>query len=1827
MSADTQAVASEPELEAGNYEVIRGRLVEQAKALRERTEKLNEKRKETFGGTELTVVATERIRTENNCVPRDIVQVGGLLLLGYNVFIGLKSETKIGDVFALHRFEKREDGTFDCGDAGLEAIGGFLLDEQFTKEFDNLYKFSRDAKLLQLMRRDTQLLAVFQLGSTIRDIKVFRWRIEGDGRIVYVDDRGDRDYAYPRAHAFEWTSPGVEAMVEGRHINVDNQVFVSNQGGRLSLRVEDNSATGREIHRERLDDENQQLIDLGLQYARVGPLTILKVTPFRETKDRYLVFNAKTQQAVRIDSIGLACQELPESHGILFPGGYYLENGEHKVFEGEDVTGLEFKRKIVSPNGEDVVYVFHRRDDGHYVLFPYNLIRKEVQTPIHCHGYSLFDSGLMLVFRAVSAEPTRVHPMQIWATPFTSAEFAATAPTDGSFLANVGNAELVRGISDAFSICRLIQNAEPSRQIFEDLIASCARCIDGYFWLSNPEVGDLKSIVEQVRATAELIIDEFEKVVAFKQQAEKALQETEDRFVDLTRDLRPEHFKRIDPFLESLTKLRGLRGHIITLRELRYMNLERLKDLETQTVERFDDVSKSCVSFLLREEAFRPLADDLDETLGRLAEVQKVADVTPLKKKVDDTAEGLDLLSEVVANLQIEDATQRTRILEGIGEIFAQLNRVRATIEGRRRELVNKEGKAEFAAQFALLGQSVSSALAICDTPEKTDEQLSRLMVQLQELEGRFGELDEFLGDLAQKREEIHDAFSAKKQQLNDERQRRIGNIASAIDRILDGVGRRSRTMKNADELNGYFASDAMVMKARQLCEQLGELGDSVKADAYLAKLASARQDALRGLRDKLELFEEGEGIIKLGRHRFSVNSQPIELAMVPREGRMMVHLNGTDYHAPVDNEAFAATERFWDQMLVSENKAVYRGEFLAATILDDAEHGRGKLSVHALHEHLREGTLATLTRQYAQDRYDEGYDRGLHDADAALLLEKLIGLREAAGLLRFPPTPRALGALFWSWLDDEELKRGYHLQARNLGRLRQSFGQATAMGKLAGEMSHHIRAFLERHRFEELFTAADVETAGDYVVEELVAPQPHFVTSADALSLRDALLRHIDLHGDRRAFDDDLRMLEGKLRERFLVVRAWVEAFLADPSRSDKRHLVLETAVLLCDRGLDRTPSAAVVESEVAGLLGQHPRIAEGKLKLRIDEFLERLGHFRHVEVPAYRAYRKLRHEILEAERHRLRLEELMPRVLSAFVRNKLINDVYLPLIGDNLAKQIGAAGEGKRTDLMGLLLLISPPGYGKTTIMEYVANRLGLVFVKINGPSLGHSVHSLDPAEAPNATARQEVEKINLAFEMGNNVMLYLDDIQHTHPELLQKFISLCDGQRRVEGVWRGRTRTYDMRGKKFCVVMAGNPYTESGDKFQIPDMLANRADTYNLGDILEGKDEAFALSYLENALTSNSVLQPLATREQSDVYKIIRRAQGEEIPTTELVHGYSSLELAEIEKVLNHLFRVQRVLLMVNLQYIASASQDDRFRTEPPFKLQGSYRNMNRLAEKVVSAMNDEEVEQLITDHYVGESQTLTTGAEQNLLKLAEMRGRMSDAERKRWEDIKGEYLRHKRAGGSADDPVSRVTGSLAGLSEDLGAIRQALLDGGQSGLDKAIDRSMGKLGGQLGFIRMALENGTAKGLDDKMDAIGSRLDGIREALATAVEKMATAPNGQRDRQRDGEGDAPLELVDLDENPRVGRAERLAGSEQWMKPYLLRIEAALEALGHPKLEVHTTTPQEVELLLKQQVFLIEKTLVPLVQTAALRLHDSEQVMTTLGHVQQMLAQLQRR
>ncbi|MBC8074009.1 MAG: DNA repair ATPase [Deltaproteobacteria bacterium] len=996
-----QPQASAKELEGGSYEVIRSRLVDQAKQLGERAEQLNTARMAAFGGTELAVIGQCRVRTENNCVPRDIVQVGGRLLFGYNVFIGLRTETAVEDVFSLQRWSTGDDG-LELAAVPL-ADGGpkFLAAEQFQHDFRELYRFYKNAKLLQFSRSETNLLAVFQVGNEVADVKVFRWLLAPEGEASYVDNRGEREFVFPPSHDFEWRATTREDRREGAHphVSIRDKVFVETVGGDLTVKVENNTASGEGIYSEPVDETGQTLDDASIEYAEVGPLVLMKIKPYREEKHRYLVFSTRTQKVVRIDAIGRACVSLPDDHGIIFPGGFFLQDGQHKVFEG-DFASYEFFKMLRSPNGEDVLYVFLDRPGGHYVLLPYNLIRREVQTPIRCNGYSLFDDGKLVVFRASGDEPTRVHPMQIWQTPFVSAEFAARTPTGSGFLHKLGNADLVRGISDALSVRRFVIEQTPSRQVYEDLIANVTRITDAYHWLGHAEAFAMQPVLLEMRKTAELIVDEFEKVVALRKAASHALDAARATQKEIITAIRPDSWTQVAEFMDALARLRTQRGALITLREQRYIDTDALAQLEQEVVTAFDELSGTTVRFLARDDALAPVIKQLDDILGRVDSIEKTNELAPHIESLGKASDGLAVLSEVAANLQVDDPTLRTRILEAVSEAFAHANRVRAVLENRRRELLSREGKAEFGAQFKLYGQAVQSAIALCDTPERCDEQMSRLMVQLEELEARFSEFDEFIGELTRKREEVYEAFGQRKQMLLDERGRRVANLWQAAERIVTGLSRRAASFATADELNAYFASDAMVLKLRELGERISELGDTVKSEEVQSKLKSTRQDALRALRDRLDLFEGGADLIKLGKHRFTVNTQPLELTAVPHGDTIAIGISGTDFIAPIVDAEFATTQPYWSQQIVSETPEVYRGEYLAACILFDAEAERGGLTIAGLVAAEREpGGLLELVRRYAADRYQEGYERGVHDADAAAILGKLVTLHASASV------------------------------------------------------------------------------------------------------------------------------------------------------------------------------------------------------------------------------------------------------------------------------------------------------------------------------------------------------------------------------------------------------------------------------------------------------------------------------------------------------------------------------------------------------------------------------------------------------------------------------------------------------------------------------------------------------------------------------------------------------------------------------------------------------------------------------------------------------------
>lgn len=1633
--------------EGGAYEVLRRRLGEQGQQLRGIADALNAERLQEFGGSRMEVAGRLRIRTEHNCVARDIVQVGDCLLFGYNVFIGLKKETRVEDIFSLYRLVEGPEG-YDV--TPVDAATSFLGDAAFVKEFAELHAYYKNSRLLQLVVRDSKLLASFQIGERIEDVRVFRWQLEPDGVVRYIDNRGERDIALPAAYDFEWTRATRELAVNGRHphLNILDTVFVETLGGDLTVKIENNTEDGLGIYREPVDDQTQSLDDAQIDFARVGSLILLRVLPYRESQWRHLVYNTLSRKVHRIDAIGQACVQLPEDHGIVFPGGYMLQNGETRTFD-QAVQGMRFKRTIRSPNGEDVLYLFYEPLDGRIALFVYNMIQRGMQPPVIGHGYARLEDGRMVIFSAQSSEPTRIHPMQVWQTPFASDEYAVRQPAGNTFMGRIGNPDLVRGISDLLSLSREIEGNDASAQRYQLLTQTTRRLFDQYHWIEDAHCAALAPLLREIVASSEAVLDEYEKVESIRRQSADAMRDAAERQKVLLGGLHPDSWERVQDCVDALNAITTQRGRLLTIREYRYVDVAAIDAMEAELLDAQARTGAATGDYLAGDKALHPYAERV-QALD--AQAQKAASVAALQEplqQLQTLSADLDMLSELMATLRVDDATRRTRIVENISEIYARLNQAKARAEQRRKSLGSGEAVAQFGAQFTLFGQSITSALSTARDPERCDQELSRLMVQLEELESQFGEHEQFLGDIIAKRDELLETFEAHKQTLLDERQRKTQSLADAAARILEGLSRRTARLAGMDELNAFFAGDPLILKLRDLAERLRALKDSVKADDVEARLKGVRDQAVRALRDRSELFEAGGDVIKLGpRHRFSVNTQELDLTVLPRGDGLSLHLTGTEFFAPVRDAELDALRDFWQITLESESPQLYRGEYLLGEVLSAAERNAEGLSLDLLRQQVKQPEQLTRTlRDFAAPRYREGYEKGIHDHDAARMLAALLPLRDSAGLLAHAPAARAWASVFWTLVHDRPEAALWADRARSAQGIDRLFAHRGGLASLREDIAAAMRAEAEAQSLP--VDTALCAPAADYLIAVLAAPRQPFVYSKYARQLFDGLQQRLVAERMWDELQASLASLRNHAGARWRLATQWFEAMTraadANPAHAALADYVPEAVALLLigDDALARV-DAADLRVEIDGLLGEHPRIVAGTMSLGVDDLDERLLRHREHFLPQVRRCQRLRQALVAREREALRLSEFKPRPLTSFVRNKLINDVYLGVIGDNLAKQMGTVGESKRSDLMGLLMLISPPGYGKTTLMEYVAHRLGLIFMKINGPALGHNVRSLDPAQAPDATSKQELEKLNLALEMGNNVMLYVDDIQHTHPEFLQKFISLCDGTRRIEGVWQGRTRTYDMRGKKFCVAMAGNPYTESGEVFKIPDMLANRADIYNLGDVLGGMEDAFKLSYIENCLTSNPVLAPLATRELADLYRMVEKIEGKPFSSNALSHAYSAAEINEITATLERLMQVRDVVYRVNQQYIASAAQADRYRTEPAFKLQGSYRNMNKLAEKISPVMNAAELQQLIADHYQGESQLLTTGAEENLLKLAELRDVMSDAQTARWIQIKRDFMRNKAIGGGEADVGQRVVAQLNDLVEGVRALEKPAAD---------------------------------------------------------------------------------------------------------------------------------------------------------------------------------------
>lgn len=1607
---ETTAQTQHTTLDTGTYEIIRKRLLAQKEELSDRLNQLNQARKEVFNATNFTLKANQRITTENNCVARGIVALDNLCIFGYNVHFGLRTEIKLDDVFSIYAFENNQF---------IPQSLDLINDPNFINDYQNLYKYYRDSIFSKFRRTENYLYMVFQTSKNVDDLKAFKWLIKG-GKLIYQDDRSIHEVKLPPQFEFDWNKTTLEDRRLGKfpHISILDKVFIEALHGDITFKIENNTDSGKGIYAEKVANTDQQLDDAEYYYADLGNLIAVRIKPYQEDFRAY-IFNQRTKEVVNLKSLNQSAILLPDNQGIIFSNGYYLQNGTHKIFE----TGLEnvsFLRKIASPNGEDFLYIFTHRESNTYILMSYNIIQQAVETPIICNGFTVFQDGSLIYFRT-EAEATRHHQVQIWETPYM-AVLQENEEKKNDPLYKVGNKEIVQAMAEAQEVIQLINKEDSYEGLYEDILKKSSTLLDSYFWIKENDLKNLGEPLAQIQDIANTAIDEFVKVQAQRKHAEETLQSAAKELEELLFRINSTVVDQLDQLVHQLADARRLQGKVIDLKNVRYMDIAQVEHLLEKLDTLNADLSKKTIAFLLKEEALLTYTEKVEEQKKQVEQITKAFDAKAIEEANMSISSELELLIDILNSLKIDDATQTTKIVERISVIFASLNEVRAQLTRRLTSLRSQEAVAEFSAQLTLLEQSVTNYLELSTTAEKVDEYYTKIIVQLEELESKFSEFEDFALKIADKRDEIIKAFNARRELLVEQINKRASSLEQIGLRVLKNVENKSKTFTSREEILSFYASDLMIDKIRQLITELKSLNDVSKAENLENLLKKSQEDALRILRDKTELYVDGENIIALGKHKFAVNQQALSLTLLRRNDSLYYHLTGTSFYQPVRNSVITQYQDIWDQELISENSAVYRAEYLAYKAFLAAE---GKKDFNA----------EQFITQTVEQSYSENYVKGVHNIDALQIYQVLKNMDEKLDLLRFDPHLRAIAELFWHDLPEAQRTKLENLiQSTHI--LLKTFPSSTRYQSVIDEIVD---------RFEQWQTPLDLHTIkAEEVAKYLFQTLTKYgktVLSETADHLKQEFTRHLENKKSWKDYQTDMTNESFSIADRFFLTLNWLHSFVDEHHDYEKyRRNIEETAVALLFPKDEHELIFNKDEADIESLKGNHPVLENGKLHLQYHDFIHKLETFSEVNVPRFLAFAQLKDELSKSYSKELKINEFEPKVLTSFVRNKLINDVYFPLIGNNLAKQLGAAGDNKRTARMGMLLLISPPGYGKTTLMEYLAKTMGLHFVKINGPTIGHTITSIDPVEAKTSGEREELKKINLAFEMADNVMLYIDDIQHLSAEFLQKFISLADGQRKIDGIFDGESKTYDLRGKRFCIVMAGNPYTESGAKFQIPDMLANRADVYNLGDVIGDTEHLFNLSLIENAAIENPYLEKIASKSFKDFYALIEYVQSNAEQLPDLEGNYLKQDVDNFVTVLRHILKIRNIVVRVNQNYIQSAAMQDNYRTEPPFKMQGSYRNMSKLVTQIVPMMNDKEIDDVIRAHYESESQTLTADTESNLLKLKELVGLITVEEQQRWENIKAIFLKNNKHGGLAQD--DKVFSQLLEFNENLEGIIHAI-----------------------------------------------------------------------------------------------------------------------------------------------------------------------------------------
>src|SRR5699024_1161180 len=133
-------------------------------------------------------------------------------------------------------------------------------------------------------------------------------------------------------------------------------------------------------------------------------------------------------------------------------------------------------------------------------------------------------------------------------------------------------------------------------------------------------------------------------------------------------------------YVEQLSALVRQMGRMVGMEDKRYVDKVILEALQIQLEAAESELAEMTVVFLSGYKALSSYEDILAEVSERLNTAETNSELKPVLEKIDETAQGLDLLTELLGTLDVADATVRTQIIDDISTIYSSLNQSKAKL-------------------------------------------------------------------------------------------------------------------------------------------------------------------------------------------------------------------------------------------------------------------------------------------------------------------------------------------------------------------------------------------------------------------------------------------------------------------------------------------------------------------------------------------------------------------------------------------------------------------------------------------------------------------------------------------------------------------------------------------------------------------------------------------------------------------------------------------------------------------------------------------------------------------------------------------------------------------------------------------------------------------------------------------------------------------------------------------------------------------------------------------------------------------------------------------